>query len=109
MHFRVSKTQFVDLTGAQKGHLQLLDPHSGVLELSAQRRFEAPFLKFFDAVRIRAGDSICGEAIGSVSRIHQGLASRSGHPDSLDKDSFGTRLVPLSFAPSRSRSSSVLN
>jgi len=47
----------------------LLDPHSGALKLSAQRGFEAPFLKFFEAVRVRGGDSVCGEAIGSVKRV----------------------------------------
>ncbi|MBV8282621.1 MAG: PAS domain-containing protein, partial [Candidatus Eremiobacteraeota bacterium] len=37
----------IEFTGADKGHLQLLDEKSGALRINAQRGFEEPFLNFF--------------------------------------------------------------
>jgi len=57
----------VDLTGAEKGTLQLLDPGSGMLTLSAHRGFDQPFLEFFACVADR--HSACGAAMASSDRV----------------------------------------
>ena len=55
----------IDLTGADKGHLQLLDPQSRILTIRAQRGFQEPFLTFFAAVR----DDIC--ACGTAMELRK--------------------------------------
>ncbi len=57
----------IELTGADKGNLQLFDPASRVLTIRAQRGFDEPFLRFFAAV----ADDICacGTAMGSRRRV----------------------------------------
>jgi signal transduction histidine kinase/FixJ family two-component response regulator len=41
----------IELSGADKGNIQLLDPQSEALVIGAQRGFEEPFLTFFAQVR----------------------------------------------------------
>lgn len=41
----------IELSGADKGNVQLLDPQSDALVIAAQRGFEEPFLNFFAQVR----------------------------------------------------------
>jgi PAS domain S-box-containing protein len=75
----------IDLTEADKGNLQLLDPELGILRIRAQRGFDEPFLKFFAAVR--DDSSACGTAMGSGTRVDVEDVTESnifkGHP-SLD-------------------------
>jgi PAS domain S-box-containing protein len=57
----------IAIMGADKANIQLLDPASGALTIAAQRGFELPFLKFFDAVR--DDSSACGVAAISTARV----------------------------------------
>jgi signal transduction histidine kinase/CheY-like chemotaxis protein len=57
----------IELTGANKGTLQLLDPASGVLTIRAQRGFDEPFLRFFAAVE--HDSSACGATLESLRRV----------------------------------------
>jgi signal transduction histidine kinase/DNA-binding response OmpR family regulator len=57
----------IDLTGAEKGNLQLLDPVSGSLMLAAHRGFEEPFRKYFASVGDH--DSACGVAMARSERL----------------------------------------
>ncbi|HZC25326.1 MAG TPA: GAF domain-containing sensor histidine kinase, partial [Candidatus Binatia bacterium] len=58
----------IALLGADKGVLQLLDPHSGVLTIVAQRGFEQDFLDFFREVTAET-DSSCGRALRKNERF----------------------------------------
>jgi PAS domain S-box-containing protein len=55
------------ICGADKGSIQLLDPASGILQITAQRGFEKPFLDFFSAVK--EGDPAACGALQSAERI----------------------------------------
>jgi PAS domain S-box-containing protein len=57
----------IEISGADKGNVQLLDNDSGVLKLVAQSGFDAQFREFFESV---AGqDSACGKALQSKQRV----------------------------------------
>ena len=58
----------VDLLGAQKGNIQLLDETATVLRIVAQREFGGDFLEFFDQVTA-ADESACGRALKTGERI----------------------------------------
>jgi PAS domain S-box-containing protein len=58
----------VDLLGAQKGNIQLLDETATVLRIVAQREFSQDFLEFFDEVTA-ADESACGRALKTGERI----------------------------------------
>jgi len=58
----------VDLMGAQKGTIQLLDETATILRIVAQRGFERDFLEFFDEVTT-ADDSSCGRALKAGERM----------------------------------------
>ena len=58
----------IALLGADKGVFQLLDPHSGVLTIAAQRGFEQDFLDFFREVTAET-DSSCGRALRKNERF----------------------------------------
>jgi PAS domain S-box-containing protein len=57
----------MEITGADKGNIQLLDPKSDQLVLSAQNGFDEPFLEFFESVI--DGDTACGVALQSHQRV----------------------------------------
>jgi GAF domain-containing protein len=58
----------IELLGADKGNVQLLDRTHGRLVIVAQRGFEQPFLEFFKEVSAE-DDSACGRALRSGERI----------------------------------------
>jgi len=58
----------ISLLGADKGVLQLLDPHTGVLTIASQRGFEQEFLDFFREVTAET-DSSCGRALRTNERF----------------------------------------
>ena len=57
----------IELTGASKGNIQLLDA-SGALKILVHRGFEAPFLEFFGQVD-GATTAACGTALQRASRV----------------------------------------
>ncbi|MBV8114397.1 MAG: PAS domain-containing protein [Silvibacterium sp.] len=57
----------IELTGAEKGNLQLLDADSGALKIVAHRGFKDPFLTYFADAHVTI--SACGLAAGSVERV----------------------------------------
>jgi PAS domain S-box-containing protein len=58
----------IELLGADKGNVQLLDPATGVLSIAAHQGFEPEYLEFFREVR--AGDnSACARALRSRERV----------------------------------------
>jgi signal transduction histidine kinase/DNA-binding response OmpR family regulator len=58
----------IAITGADKGHIRLLDAKSGKLEIAAQSGFERPFLNFFAEIGKEDG-AWCGAAMQSVERV----------------------------------------
>jgi PAS domain S-box-containing protein len=58
----------IELLGAQKGNVQLLDPESGVLTIAAAQGFEPDYLAFFREVRADE-NSACGRALRSRRRV----------------------------------------
>lgn len=58
----------LEITGAAKGNIQLLDEKSGALHIETHREFERPFLKFFAVVRA-AESAACGAALESGRRV----------------------------------------
>lgn len=57
----------IEITGADKGNIQLLDNETGVLTLATQSSFEEPFVEFFES--IAAGDTACGVALLTKQRV----------------------------------------
>ncbi|HJU93383.1 MAG TPA: ATP-binding protein [Pyrinomonadaceae bacterium] len=57
----------IEISGADKGNIQLLDLESGHLNLTAHSGFEEPFLKFFG--NITDGNTACRLALDSQQRI----------------------------------------
>jgi PAS domain S-box-containing protein len=57
----------IEISGADKGNVQLLDRESGVLKLSAQSGFEEPFVEFFESVN--GDDTACGVALRTRQRV----------------------------------------
>src|ERR1043165_369750 len=57
----------VEITGAAKGNVRLLDRDSGVLNLAAQRGFDEPFLEFFE--NLIGDDTACGVALQTKQRV----------------------------------------
>ena len=57
----------IEISGAYKGNIQLLDRESGTLRLSAQSGFEEPFVEFFEAAS--TDDTACGVALHSRQRV----------------------------------------
>lgn len=58
----------LEITGAAKGNVQLLDEKSGALYIATHREFERPFLNFFAVVRA-AESAACGQALKSGQRV----------------------------------------
>ncbi len=57
----------LEISGADKGNVQLLDHESCVLRLAAQSGFEEPFIEFFESVT--ADDTACGVALTTKQRV----------------------------------------
>ena len=57
----------IEISGADKGNIQLLDPDSAALTLITQRGFDESFLEFF--ANVRNGNSACGAAMESQQRV----------------------------------------
>jgi len=57
----------IEITGADKGNIQLLNDDSETLRLVTQTGFEDPFLEFFECGG--NGDSACGVALQSKQRV----------------------------------------
>jgi GAF domain-containing protein len=58
----------IEITRADRGNIQVLDPKSDMLILTSQRGFEEPFLNFF--ARVKRGEAaVCGTAMQNFERI----------------------------------------
>ena len=57
----------IEISGADKGNIQLLDAETGHLNLAAHSGFEEPFIKFFASVT--DGNTACRLALDSQQRI----------------------------------------
>jgi PAS domain S-box-containing protein len=57
----------IEITGADKGNIQLLDRDSGALRLAAHNGFDEPFVEFFESVM--GDDTACGVALRSKQRV----------------------------------------
>ena len=58
----------IALSGADKGNVQLVEPVTGRLRIVAQRGFDEPFLRSFEAVG-RGDDSACGATLDASERV----------------------------------------
>jgi len=90
----------VEITGADKGNVQLLDRDSGVLNLAAQRGFDEPFLEFFE--NLIGDDTACGVALQTKQRVIVEDINKSeiyGGKDSFDAmreaDVMAVQSLPL--------------
>lgn len=61
-------TATIELLGADRGNIQILDPDRGLLAIAAQRGFDQEFLEFFREVSVE-DKSACGRALYSGERI----------------------------------------
>src|SRR5262249_26915619 len=57
----------IEISNADKGIVQLLDPESGVLTIATQSGFDEPFLKFF--ANVEDGESVWRAAKDSQQRV----------------------------------------
>jgi PAS domain S-box-containing protein len=57
----------IEISGADKGNLQLLDTETGTLNLATQSGFDDPFVEFFESVA--STDTACGVALLSKERV----------------------------------------
>ncbi|HEU4510678.1 MAG TPA: ATP-binding protein [Pyrinomonadaceae bacterium] len=57
----------IEISGADKGNIQLFDTHSRTLKIAVQRGFDEPFLKFFE--KVTGGHSTCGLAMQTHQRV----------------------------------------
>ena len=89
----------VEISGADKGHIQLLDNETGVLKVIAQRGFEEPFLQFFK--NVEEGDLACGRAFQSKQRVivenvlESELYARVTHEVLHDAEVVAVQSLPL--------------
>ena len=58
----------IEITGAAKGNVQLLDAHNSELSIAVHRGFSKPFLDFFASVR-RGDAAACGNAMQTTARV----------------------------------------
>jgi PAS domain S-box-containing protein len=59
----------IELLGASKGNIQLLDPQRGVLVIAAQRGFERDFLELYREVPGDHASAACARALRSADRV----------------------------------------
>jgi PAS domain S-box-containing protein len=57
----------IEIGGADKGNIQMLDNETGTLTLATQSSFDAPFLEFFET--IVPEDTACGMALQTKQRV----------------------------------------
>jgi len=57
----------IEISGADKGNVQLLDREPGVLRLAALSGFEEPFAEFFE--NVSGDDTACGVALRTKQRV----------------------------------------
>jgi hypothetical protein len=57
----------IEITEADLGNLQLLDPATGALRIVAQHGFKRDFVEFFD--QVHKGEAACGTALQNAQRI----------------------------------------
>ena len=57
----------IEISGADKGNIQLLDSETGTLNLATQSGFEEPFVEFFESVAGK--DTACGVALLLKQRV----------------------------------------
>ena len=57
----------IEISGADKGNIQLLDSETNMLTLAAQSGFQEPFVEFFETVA--TGDTACGVAWLTKQRV----------------------------------------
>jgi PAS domain S-box-containing protein len=57
----------IEISGADKGNIQLIERESGILKLSAQSGFDEPFLEFFESVV--SDDTACGVALRTKQHV----------------------------------------
>ena len=57
----------IEITGADKGNIQLLDNETRALTLATQSGFKEPFVEFFETVN--TGDTACGVALLTKQRV----------------------------------------
>ena len=57
----------MEITGADKGNIQLLDSETNTLNLATQTGFEDPFVEFFESVA--TGDTACGVSLLTKQRV----------------------------------------
>ena len=57
----------IEISGADKGNVQLLDRDTGMLNLAAQSGFDDPFVEFFESVS--GDDTACGVALQTKQRV----------------------------------------
>ncbi|WP_416246256.1 ATP-binding protein [Desulfocurvibacter africanus] len=57
----------IDLTGADMGNIQLLDPESDCLKIVEHRGFKQPFLDFWN--NVQEGQGVCGTAKARGGRV----------------------------------------
>jgi signal transduction histidine kinase/CheY-like chemotaxis protein len=86
----------IELSGADRGNIRLLDPQSGALAITAQRGFDQSFLTFFAEIRLGEA-SVCGAAMEKAARIVvEDVASSAIFADQPSRDvllSAGVRAV----------------
>jgi PAS domain S-box-containing protein len=59
----------IGLAAAEKGTLQLFEPHSNTLAIVAHEGFEPPFLRFFEHVGDGAHAAVCAAAMRSCKQV----------------------------------------
>lgn len=57
----------IEISGADKGNIQLIDSKSGKLRLAVQSGFDEPFLRFFQTIADTS--SVCGRAMQLQQRV----------------------------------------
>ena len=57
----------LEITGAEKGNVQLLDNETGTLNLVRQSGFDEPFVEFYES--LISPDTACGVALQSKQRV----------------------------------------
>ena len=90
----------MEICGADKGTVQLVDTESGGLRLTAHRGFDAPFLEFF--ADVNRPDSACGRAMQTQQRViveditqSEIFADQSSLEPMLDAGVRAVQSVPL--------------
>jgi PAS domain S-box-containing protein len=94
----------IEITGAEKGNIQLLDLHTGSLKVAAQQGFDEPFLEFFESVIDE--NSACGVAMQTKQRVivedvtkSEIYAGKPGLQAMRDANVLAVQSLPLVSSP----------